>query len=45
MVNSGLPCLAYGVAGVLLAKHVEQVVDTDSGKTVQLIFWSKEEHR
>ena len=41
VLNLGVPTLAYGVAGLLWAKHSEEVTICD-GKTLTVYFWYQE---
>lgn len=41
VLNLGIPTLAYGLAGLVYAKH-EELVQLDCGRKVIVFFWYKE---
>jgi len=42
-LNFGLPTLVYGFAGLLWAKHTEQIAVRPGNQVVTLFFWYKED--
>ena len=43
IVNFGFPCLLYGIAGRLWAKHIEKIAVEKTGQIVELKFWYAED--